>query len=139
MSIWMILRDPAAAVVDPSTRSSIAISAPLSRLLGCGSHDTLCRRIGSRWRRPTPPANLICQTREKQRFPILSRICRSRRGRRATMSELSEASGKSQVDVPVTPVYRAPIDHPGAWKTADFESPADYTIELNAAQLPDLD
>jgi hypothetical protein len=54
------------------------------------------------------------------------------------MSELREASGKSKVDAPATPVYRAPIDHPGAWKVADFKSPADYTIELAAAQLGDI-
>ncbi len=55
------------------------------------------------------------------------------------MSELREASGKSQVDAPATPVYRAPIDHPSAWKAVDFKSPADYTIELTAAQLRDID
>ena len=35
---------------------------------------------------------------------------------------------------PITPVYALPIDHPSAWKPADFASPADYTIELTASR-----
>jgi alpha-ketoglutarate-dependent taurine dioxygenase len=42
-------------------------------------------------------------------------------------------------DGPITPVYRLPIDHPSAWRPADFASPADYTIELMASQLRDLE
>ena len=40
---------------------------------------------------------------------------------------------------PITPVYALPIDHPSAWKPADFASPADYTIELTASQLRDIE
>jgi Taurine catabolism dioxygenase TauD, TfdA family len=42
-------------------------------------------------------------------------------------------------DAPLTPVYASPIDHPGAWKVADFTTPADYTIELAAIQLRDIE
>jgi hypothetical protein len=42
-------------------------------------------------------------------------------------------------DAPLTPLYAAPIDHPGAWKVADFKTPADYTIELDAIQLQDIE
>jgi Taurine catabolism dioxygenase TauD, TfdA family len=41
-------------------------------------------------------------------------------------------------DTPLTPVYATPIDHPGAWRVADFRSPADYTIELDASHLRDI-
>jgi hypothetical protein len=47
-----------------------------------------------------------------------------------------EASGK---DGPATPVYRVPIDHPSAWKVSDFRTPADYTIELTASHLRDIE
>jgi len=40
---------------------------------------------------------------------------------------------------PLTPLYAAPIDHPGAWKVADFKTPADYTIELDAVHLRDIE
>jgi len=40
---------------------------------------------------------------------------------------------------PITPVFRLPIDYPSAWKPADFASPADYTIELTASQLRDVE
>ena len=42
-------------------------------------------------------------------------------------------------DDPITSVYRLPIDHPSAWKPAEFGSPADYTIELTASQLRDVE
>ncbi|MBO0736524.1 MAG: TauD/TfdA family dioxygenase [Alphaproteobacteria bacterium] len=42
-------------------------------------------------------------------------------------------------DDPITPVYRLPIDHPSAWRPADFASPADYTIDLTASQLRDVE
>ena len=42
-------------------------------------------------------------------------------------------------DAPLTPVYGTPIDHPGAWKVADFKTPADYTIELSAIHLRDIE
>ena len=37
------------------------------------------------------------------------------------------------------PVHREIIRHPGAWKTTDFRSERDYTIELSPAQLADID
>ena len=55
------------------------------------------------------------------------------------MSELRELSSRSDPDTPVTPLCRAPIDHPSAWKVADFKTPADYTIELSATQLQDIE
>jgi hypothetical protein len=36
-------------------------------------------------------------------------------------------------------VYGTPIDHPSAWTVADFKTPADYTIELDAAHLRDIE
>ena len=42
-------------------------------------------------------------------------------------------------DDPITPVYRRPIERPSAWKATDFRSPADYTIELTATQLRDIE
>jgi hypothetical protein len=44
------------------------------------------------------------------------------------MSELRQAIRTPEDDAALTPVYRAPIDHPGSWKVADFKTPADYTI-----------
>ena len=41
-------------------------------------------------------------------------------------------------DTPVTPVFAAPITHPSAWTVADFPSPADYSVDLAAAQLRDI-
>ncbi len=55
------------------------------------------------------------------------------------MSELRELNRPSESDAPVTPVYGAAIDHPSAWKVADFKIPADYTIELTAAHLRDIE
>ena len=55
------------------------------------------------------------------------------------MSELRELSSRSDPDTLVTPLCRAPIDHPSAWKVADFKTPADYTIELSATQLQDIE
>jgi hypothetical protein len=40
---------------------------------------------------------------------------------------------------PATPVHRRPITGPGAWKTTDFRSPRDYTIELTPTQLADIE
>jgi hypothetical protein len=42
-------------------------------------------------------------------------------------------------DAPLTPMYAAPIDHPGAWKVAGFKMLADYTIELDATHLRDIE
>src|SRR5690242_125923 len=41
-------------------------------------------------------------------------------------------------DTPANPVFAAPIRHPSAWTVADFRSPADYSIDLDAAQLRDI-
>src|SRR5207302_4680807 len=41
-------------------------------------------------------------------------------------------------DTPATPVFDAPVRHPSAWKVADFRSPADYSVDLDAAQLRDI-
>ena len=41
-------------------------------------------------------------------------------------------------DTPATPVFAAPIRHPSAWTVADFRSPADYSVDLGAAQLRDI-
>src|SRR6266403_2468568 len=55
------------------------------------------------------------------------------------MSELRELSSRSGPDTLVTPLCRAPIDHPSAWKVADFQTPADYTIDLGATRLRDIE
>lgn len=52
---------------------------------------------------------------------------------------LQELNRAAEDSAPVTPVYRAAIEHPNAWKVADFASPADYAIELSAAHLRDID
>ena len=41
-------------------------------------------------------------------------------------------------ETPATPVFATPIRHPSAWTVADFRSPADYSIDLDAAQLRDI-
>ena len=46
------------------------------------------------------------------------------------MGELHEIGGTSAA--------AAPIEHPGAWKVADFSSPLDYTIELTPTHLGDI-
>ena len=38
-------------------------------------------------------------------------------------------------ETPATLVFTAPIQHPSAWTVADFRSPADYSVDLEAAQL----
>ena len=55
------------------------------------------------------------------------------------MSELRELSRTSNPDAMVTPMYGTRIDHPSAWKVVDFKTPADYTIELDAAHLRDIE
>jgi hypothetical protein len=54
------------------------------------------------------------------------------------MAAVVQSMKPAVTEQPATPVYRTPIDHPSAWKVADFKSPPDYTIELNAAQLADI-
>ncbi|HJY48786.1 MAG TPA: hypothetical protein VJ349_09155 [Stellaceae bacterium] len=41
-------------------------------------------------------------------------------------------------ETPATPVFAAPIRHPSAWTVADFRSPADYSVDLDPAQLRDI-
>ncbi|HEX2151889.1 MAG TPA: hypothetical protein VHG31_07830, partial [Stellaceae bacterium] len=41
-------------------------------------------------------------------------------------------------DAPATPVFAEPIRHPSAWTVADFRSPADYSVDLDAAQLREI-
>src|SRR2546425_1070608 len=55
------------------------------------------------------------------------------------MSDLRQVSTTPGSDLPVTPMHDAPIDHPGAWRIADFGTPADYTIELTATQLREIE
>src|SRR5216684_3782306 len=55
------------------------------------------------------------------------------------MSELRQISRNSAIDPPVTPMFEAPIHHRSPWKVADFRRPADYTIELTATQLRDIE
>ena len=49
-----------------------------------------------------------------------------------------QSNRTAEDDAPVTPIYGAPIDHPSAWKVADF-TPADYTIELDATHPRDIE
>jgi hypothetical protein len=49
-----------------------------------------------------------------------------------------QPNGTHQDDAVATSVHQAPIVHPSAWQVADFSSPADYTIELDATQLRDI-
>src|SRR5215470_10524000 len=53
------------------------------------------------------------------------------------MSALLEATRISASDAPT--IHAAPADHPSAWKVADFNAPAEYTIELTSAQLRDIE
>jgi Taurine catabolism dioxygenase TauD, TfdA family len=55
------------------------------------------------------------------------------------MSELRQVSRAREIDPPLTPPYSAPIDHPGAWKVADFKTPADYSIDLSPTHLRDIE
>lgn len=54
------------------------------------------------------------------------------------MNELSTLAPRPD-QPPATPVYRQTIRQPAAWKTTDFTSERDYTIELTPAQLADID
>src|SRR5215468_7651612 len=58
--------------------------------------------------------------------------------RRIVMTELSQLAPRAD-QAPATPPYRRPIGYPGAWKTTDFSSPRDYTLELKSTQLDDID
>jgi hypothetical protein len=54
------------------------------------------------------------------------------------MTTIVEARTAQDSDTPTTPIFAAPIRHPSAWTVADFRSPADYSIDLDAAQLRDI-
>ena len=54
------------------------------------------------------------------------------------MSQLRQEIRMPGIGEPLTPVYASSIDHPGAWRAADFKSPAGYTIEFTATQLHDI-
>jgi hypothetical protein len=55
------------------------------------------------------------------------------------MTMLQEINKATEENAPITPLHRAPIDHPSAWTVSDFKSAADYTIELGAAHLRDIE
>ncbi len=55
------------------------------------------------------------------------------------MSELRQVSRAREIDPSLTPLYGAPIDHPSAWKVADFKTSADYTIEFDATHLREIE
>jgi len=54
------------------------------------------------------------------------------------MTAILEARTAQDNDTPATPVFAAPIRDPSAWTVADFCSPADYSVDLDAAQLRDI-
>ena len=54
------------------------------------------------------------------------------------MTATSEPRTAQDADTPATPVFAAPIRHPSAWTVADFRSPADYSVDLDAIQLRDI-
>ena len=54
------------------------------------------------------------------------------------MKTILEARTAQDSGTPATPVFAAPIRHPSAWTVADFRSPADYAVDLDAAQLRDI-
>jgi Taurine catabolism dioxygenase TauD, TfdA family len=54
------------------------------------------------------------------------------------MDGLSQFAPRAD-QAPATPVIRRHIDHPSAWKVADFRSPADYSIDLAPAELADIE
>jgi hypothetical protein len=48
------------------------------------------------------------------------------------MTAILEARTAHDSEMPATPVFAAPIQHPSVWTVADFRSPADYSVDLNA-------
>ena len=54
------------------------------------------------------------------------------------MTAMLEARAAQDSDTSPTQVFAAPIRHPSAWTVADFRSPADYSVDLDAAQLRDI-
>src|SRR5262249_14576999 len=55
-----------------------------------------------------------------------------------TMTAILDARTVQDSEMPATPVFAAPIQHPSAWTVADFRSPADYSVDLDVAQLRDI-
>jgi hypothetical protein len=49
-----------------------------------------------------------------------------------------EARTVQDSETPATPIFAAPVRRPSAWTVADFRSPADYSVDLDAAQLRDI-
>src|SRR5437763_13823170 len=58
-------------------------------------------------------------------------------GRAGTMTAKLEARTAQDSETPANPIFAAPVWHPSAWTVADFRSPADYSVDLDAAQLRD--
>jgi hypothetical protein len=56
-----------------------------------------------------------------------------------TMAAVLESTTVTDADEPATAVHAARIGHPSAWRVGDFQAPADYTIELTAAHLRDIE
>src|SRR6516164_1563366 len=54
------------------------------------------------------------------------------------MTTIVEARTAQDSDTPATPIFAAPIRHQSAWTVADYRSPADYSVDLDAAQLRDI-
>jgi hypothetical protein len=54
------------------------------------------------------------------------------------MTASPEVRPAQDSESPVTSVFAAPIQHPSAWTVADFRSPTEYSIDLDAAQLRDI-
>src|SRR5207302_6640419 len=54
------------------------------------------------------------------------------------MTTIVEARTAQDSDTPATPIFASPIRHPSAWTVADFRSPADYSVDLDAMQLRDI-
>ena len=102
---------------QPTTFADLPLRGP-----SCGRF-----RRGARWG--------DCAQVERERF----RTDLAKQQEAGTMTAILEASTAQDNDTPATPVFEAPIRHPSAWKVADFKSPADYTIELSAANLRDIE
>jgi hypothetical protein len=56
-----------------------------------------------------------------------------------TMAAALQTTVISESEAPATAILRARIEHPSAWKVADFPTPADYAIELGASHLRDIE
>src|SRR5262249_22664369 len=54
------------------------------------------------------------------------------------MAAMLEARAVQDSDASATPVFAAPIRQPSAWTVADFRSQADYSVDLDAAQLREI-